>query len=191
MRPRGPRARLWLPALLVALPGCTLFGYPSPWTPAPPRASGRSSPAAGAPNPASVPDAVPRAEPLIRSANPPEYTVRGHTYHVLKSAKGYVAVGIASWYGPDFQGRLTTSGEPYDMYQMTAAHKTLPIPSYVEVTNLANGKKVVVRVNDRGPFVKNRLIDLSYMAALKLGIVGPGTAKVRVRALPPWGKRVP
>ena len=115
----------------------------------------------------------------------PEYEVDGVTYHVLASARGYVEEGIASWYGPEFQGKPTSSGEPYDMYAMTAAHRTLPLPTYVEVRNLENGKVVVVRVNDRGPFHPDRLIDLSYMAAQKLGIVQRGTARVRVRALTP------
>lgn len=115
----------------------------------------------------------------------PEYEVDGVTYHVMDSAANYVEEGIASWYGPDFQGKRTSSGETYDMYAMTAAHKTLPLPTYVEVTNLQNGEVVVVRVNDRGPFHPDRIIDLSYMAALKLGIVGSGTARVRVRALKP------
>lgn len=205
-RPRGSQAHAWTPAVILvtaALAGCTLMGYPSgrpSWSPAPGRgseASGSSGGAwlaavrAGAPNPDDVPNAVPVKEPLIPAANPPQYTVNGVTYHVLKTARGYVAEGIASWYGPKFQGKSTSSGESYDMYAMTAAHKTLPIPSYVEVTNLANGRKVVVRVNDRGPFEKGRLIDLSYIAALKLGIVGTGTARVRVRALTPWARKSP
>lgn len=191
------RPLLWLPAVMLAVSGCALVGYPSGGpggSPGPVSAAGRTSGASGAsgtgaavmsdaPNPDDVPDAVPRDEPLSPYGNPPEYEVGGVTYHVLESAKGYDKKGIASWYGPDFQGKRTSSGETYDMYAMTAAHKTLPIPTYVEVTNLANGKKVVVRVNDRGPFAKDRIIDLSYIAALKLGIVGHGTARVRVRAL--------
>lgn len=187
----------------VAVQGCTLVGYPSgrpSWTPGP-AGSSSGGIAAGsrtgtsvmsdAPNPADVPNAVPKKEPLSPYGNPPEYERNGVTYHVLKSAKGYDKVGIASWYGPEFQGKRTSSGEPYDMYAMTAAHRTLPLPTYVEVTNLENGRKVIVRVNDRGPFKKNRLIDLSYMAALKLGIVGSGTARVRVRALTPGGTLSP
>jgi rare lipoprotein A len=92
---------------------------------------------------------------------------------------------MASWYGPEFQGRRTSSGEPYDMYAMTAAHTSLPLPTYVEVTNLENERRVVVRVNDRGPFHEDRIIDLSYVAAWKLGMIGRGTARVRVRALEP------
>ncbi|HWP94981.1 MAG TPA: septal ring lytic transglycosylase RlpA family protein [Gammaproteobacteria bacterium] len=133
----------------------------------------------------SVPDAVPRPEPLSRYGNPESYVVFGERYEVLRDARGYVERGIASWYGEKFHGARTSSGEPYDMYAMTAAHKTLPLPSYVRVTNLENGRSVVVRVNDRGPFKDNRLIDLSYAAALKLDIVRRGTGLVEVRALDP------
>ncbi len=133
----------------------------------------------------AIPDAVPTQEPLSAYGNPSEYEVDGHTYRVLSTSEGYEAEGIASWYGPKFQGRRTSSGESFDMYRMTAAHRTLPIPTYVEVTNLENGRRVVVRVNDRGPFHEGRIVDLSYVAARKLGIVGAGTARVRVRALEP------
>lgn len=134
-----------------------------------------------------IPDAEPRNEARSAYGNPEEYEVDGVKYHVLDSAEGYDEEGTASWYGSGFQGRRTSSGEPYDMYQMTAAHPTLPIPTYVEVTNLDNGRKVVVRVNDRGPFHSDRIIDLSYVAARKLGMVAAGTAHVRVRALAPDG----
>src|SRR5690606_6096907 len=117
------------------------------------------------------------------------YEVFGKRYYVMKDARGYVERGIASWYGEKFHGRRTSSGETYDMYAMTAAHKTLPLPTYVEVTNLQNGRRVVVRVNDRGPFHENRIIDLSYTAAAKLGIIGPGTALVEVRAIDPGAPR--
>ncbi|HEX5421818.1 MAG TPA: septal ring lytic transglycosylase RlpA family protein [Gammaproteobacteria bacterium] len=126
----------------------------------------------------AVPD-PPRSE----RGNPPFYKVYGKRYYVLDSSKGYDERGVASWYGPQFHKRMTSSGEPYDMYAMTAAHKTLPLPTWVEVTNLENGRRVVVKVNDRGPFVKHRLIDLSYAAAKELGIVRNGTARVEVRAL--------
>jgi rare lipoprotein A len=115
--------------------------------------------------------------------NPPFYDVLGKRYHVLSSSEGYRARGVASWYGRDFHGLATSSGETYNMNAMTAAHTTLPIPTWVEVTNLANGKHAIVKVNDRGPFVDNRLIDLSYAAALKLDMVRNGTARVEVRAL--------
>jgi rare lipoprotein A len=111
------------------------------------------------------------------------YTVAGHTYYPLHSSRGFVQTGYASWYGRKFHGSKTANGERYNMYSMTAAHKTLPINTILEVRNLENGRTVVVRVNDRGPFVKNRIIDLSYNAALKLGLVNKGTARVRIRAI--------
>jgi len=111
--------------------------------------------------------------------------VFGHRYVPLTSTKGYRATGTASWYGRKFHGQRTSSGERYDMYAMTAAHKTLPLPSYVRVRNLANNREVIVRVNDRGPFLRNRLIDLSYAAAAKLGVIKTGTAKVEVTAVGP------
>jgi len=116
--------------------------------------------------------------------NPPFYEVFGKRYRVQASSDGYRERGIASWYGHPFDGRPTSSGEMYDMNEMTAAHTTLPIPTWVEVTNLANGKRIVVKVNDRGPFVGRRLIDLSYAAATALDMVQNGTARVEVRALP-------
>jgi rare lipoprotein A len=118
-----------------------------------------------------------------RAGNPPEYEIFGERYFVQNSSAGYRESGMASWYGKDFHGRSTANGEPYNMYGLTAAHKTLPIPTWVEVTHLANGKKVIVKVNDRGPFVSGRIIDLSYGAAQTLGMVNDGTARVEVRAL--------
>ncbi len=132
-----------------------------------------------------TPDAVPRVEPRSRYGNPDSYVVYGKRYYTRASADGYVARGIASWYGTKFHGQRTSSGEPYDMYAMTAAHKTLPLPSYVRVTNLENGRSAVLRVNDRGPFHDNRIIDLSYAAAKRLGIAAKGTGLVEVRALGP------
>lgn len=132
---------------------------------------------------AKIPDAVPRPEPRSRRGNPPFYEVFGKRYHVLGSSSGYLERGVASWYGKDFHGGPTSNGEKYDMYAMTAAHKTLPLPAYVQVTNLRNGKSVVVRVNDRGPFVANRLIDLSYSAASRLEMIREGTTLVEVRSL--------
>jgi rare lipoprotein A len=132
-----------------------------------------------------VPDAVPRAEPRSASGNPPFYEVLGQRYVLLPSAANYVERGVASWYGPTFHGKSTSSGERYDMYAMTAAHKTLPIPCYARVTNLANGRSVIVRINDRGPFVANRLIDLSWTAAAKLDMLRNGTAFVEVQTLLP------
>lgn len=115
--------------------------------------------------------------------NPPFYEVAGKRYYVMDSSDGFRESGIASWYGRDFHGRTTSSGEVYDMYSMTAAHKSLPLPTWVEVTNLANGKRVIVKVNDRGPFVDGRVIDLSQRAANELGMIETGTARVQVRAL--------
>jgi len=132
-----------------------------------------------------VPDAVPRVEPLSRYGNPPFYEVFGRRYYTLTNSKGYRERGIASWYGTKFHGQRTSSGETYDMYAMTAAHKTLPLPTYARVTNLANGRRVVVKINDRGPFHDNRVIDLSYAAAARLGILTEGTGLVELRALDP------
>jgi rare lipoprotein A len=149
-------------------------------------------PAAETPPPAdSVPDMVPRAEPRSRNGNPPFYDVFGKRYYVLSSGVGYVERGVASWYGPGFHKVRTSTGEPYDMYAMTAAHKTLPLPAYVRVTNLQNGRSIVVRVNDRGPFVGNRIIDLSYTAASKLDMLRNGTAMVEVRSLEPVSANTP
>jgi rare lipoprotein A len=130
-----------------------------------------------------IPDAKPRYEEPSRYGNPESYVVYGQRYHLLDSSEGYVQRGVASWYGTKFHGRRTSSGEAYDMNAMTAAHKTLPIPTYAEVTNLDNGKRIVVKINDRGPFVKDRLIDLSYVAARKLGITARGTGRVEVRTI--------
>jgi rare lipoprotein A len=135
-----------------------------------------------APQTAMTPDAL-TSPPRSDRGNPPFYDVLGKRYYVLPSSAGYQARGVASWYGRDFHGLATSSGETYNMHALTAAHTTLPIPTWVEVTNLANGKRVVVKVNDRGPFVDNRLIDLSYAAALQLDMIRNGTARVEVRAL--------
>ena len=128
-------------------------------------------------------DAVPRPEPRSRYGNGPVYEVFGQTYRVMNSGSGYKERGVASWYGKKFHGRLTSNREPYDMYAMTAAHKTLPLPTYVKVRNLRNNRSIIVRVNDRGPFVHNRIIDLSYAAALKLDMVRDGTSLVEVTAI--------
>ena len=141
------------------------------------------APSGPLPDVANIPMPVPRPEPLSRYGNASSYVVNGRTYHVLDSARGYDATGIASWYGTKFQGYLTSSLEPYDMYKFTAASKVLPIPSYARVTNLDNGQCVIVRVNDRGPFVAGRIIDLSYVAALRLGIWQAGTGRVRVQGI--------
>ncbi len=127
----------------------------------------------------NVPDAQPRAEPFLPRANRP-YSVFGKTYVPITDNRPYKQQGIGSWYGKKFHGNKTSSGELYDMYKMTAAHPILPIPSYARVTNLDNGKHVIVRINDRGPFHSGRLIDLSYTAALKLDYIGKGSGKVEV-----------
>lgn len=134
-------------------------------------------------NASAVPDAVPRADALSHYGNPTSYKVGGRRYYVMRSAKGYDKTGYASWYGTKFHGQRTSSHEPYNMYSMTAASPVLPIPTYVQVTNLANGKSAIVKVNDRGPFHSNRIIDLSYAAAAKLGYANRGTAMVRVTSI--------
>ena len=131
---------------------------------------------------AAVKDAVPHSEPLSKTGNKP-YVVFGKRYVPLKSNAGFKQKGTASWYGKKFHGKRTSSGETYNMYKMTAAHTVLPIPSYAQVTNLKNGRSVIVRVNDRGPFKHNRVMDLSYAAALKLDVVKTGTGKVQIIAI--------
>ena len=137
-----------------------------------------------------IPDAVPKVEPRSRYGNPKSYVVKGKRYHVLKSAKGYNKVGYASWYGTRFHGKLTSSREPYNLYHMVAASPHLPLPTYVKVTNLENGKSVILKVIDRGPFKRGRIMDLSYGAAKRLGYAHKGVAKVRVTAIDPvqWAK---
>ncbi|ABA59086.1 septal ring lytic transglycosylase RlpA family protein [Nitrosococcus oceani] len=130
-------------------------------------------------------DSAPRLEPLSKYGNPPFYEVNGQRYYTRRSSGGYKEKGIASWYGSKFHGRRTSSGEIYDMHAMTAAHRSLPLPCYVTVTNLSNKRQIIVRVNDRGPFHSNRIIDLSYAAAVKLGLDRQGTGLVEVRAIEP------
>jgi rare lipoprotein A len=137
----------------------------------------------GAAAPPSTNDAIPRPEPRSRYGNGPVYEVFGERYTVLDSSAGYKERGVASWYGKKFHGEMTSMQEPYDMYAMTAAHKTLPLPTYVRVRNLRNDRAVIVRVNDRGPFVDNRIIDLSYAAAIKLDMIQDGTSLVEVEAI--------
>lgn len=133
-----------------------------------------------------VQNATPKPEGLAKYGNMRSYVVFGKRYYVMPSSRHYSAVGTASWYGTQFHSRRTSSGERYDMLAMTAAHKTLPLPTYVQVTNLNNHRTIIVKVNDRGPFESNRLIDLSYVAAKKLGMLGHGTTKVRVDAIDPY-----
>jgi len=169
---------IWLAPLLALLTACGTL----------PRSGGYfedDGPETGPPaDVANVPDAVPKTEPRSVTGNK-SYAVYGVTYSPLTDSRDYRERGIASWYGKKFHSKRTSSGEPYDMYAMTAAHKTLPLPSYARVRNLQNGRSVVVRVNDRGPFLHNRLIDLSYAAAARLGILGTGTGVVEVEAVSP------
>lgn len=130
-----------------------------------------------------ITEPTPRVEEKSPFGNPPYYEVDGVVYHVLSTGEGYMQVGTASWYGQKFHGRRTSSGDVYDMYQFTAAHKTLPLPSYARVTNIDTGNSVVVKINDRGPFKKDRIIDLSYAAAKKLKFAESGTARVEVQVL--------
>ena len=190
------RTRLMLAIGIAVLSGCTSAPqrpHPAPVPAAPPGSAPAPSPAPSPtfapPHPLTqtVPDAVPRFEPRSPYGNPPFYEVFGKRYYVLPSSTDYVERGVASWYGPGFHEIRTSTREPYDMYGMTAAHKTLPLPAYVRVTNLQNGRSVVVRVNDRGPFVGNRIIDLSYAAASKLDMLRNGTAMVEVRSVGPAG----
>lgn len=176
-------------ALLLA--GCSAlrlpgFGGPetpptvAPPKPVPPAAPAPAPPAAAAAAPSRpVPDAVPRVEPIPQGAPNLPYIDRGETYEPERSDVPVIEVGVASWYGKPFHGRRTASGERYDMHAMTAAHRTMPLPSYARVRNLANGREVVVRVNDRGPFRDGRVIDLSRAAARRLGITGLGRVEVR------------
>ena len=142
-----------------------------------------SAPLAPPKNLNNIPDAVPKNEPKSRGGNPVSYQVFGKTYYVKPNSLSYKEQGTASWYGTKFHGRKTSNGETYDMYAMTAAHKSLPIPTYLKVKNIANNKEIIVRVNDRGPFHGNRIIDLSYAAAAKLDILGKGTAVVQLEAI--------
>ncbi|MFQ5468768.1 MAG: septal ring lytic transglycosylase RlpA family protein [Gammaproteobacteria bacterium] len=160
-------------SIVIALSGCGNFEHRGKTDSAPPYPVDVSK----------VPNAVPRVEPFSRYGNPKHYRVGRKNYYVLESNKGYRERGIASWYGTKFHGRRTSSGEPYDMFAMTAAHKTLPLPTYASVTNIRNGKSVIVKINDRGPFKHNRLIDLSYAAAAKLGITDTGTGLVEITAI--------
>ena len=183
---------------LLGLAGCASVPKPSARIEAPPKTETPAAvsakpggyyqddgPGANPPsNLEAIPDAEPKSEPLHKFANNP-YAVLGQSYVPDTSGKSYQARGIASWYGKKFHGQRTSSGERYDMYGMTAAHPTLPIPSYVRVTNAKNGKSVVVRINDRGPFHADRVIDLSYTAAYKLGIVNAGSGLVEVESIDP------
>ena len=175
-------------ALAITLGGCGTTPKREPSTKTPPRPGGYyldDGPGASPPaNLDSIPDAVPRAEPINRGTSRP-YVVMGRSYTPMTSHEPYRTRGIATWYGRRYHGKPTASGEPYDMYAMTAAHTTLPIPSYARVTNVKNGRSVVVRINDCGPFVDGRIIDLSYTAAHRIGVLGGGSATVEVEAILP------
>lgn len=171
--------RLTAIPLALAFAACTMIGSPGTVVPPPPEAG-------------ALADLVPRVEPPAPTGNMVEYEQGGRKYRVLDWSYGYDERGLASWYGEEFDGRPTSSGEPFDMYKLSAAHRTLPLPTYVRVTNLGNGQSVILRVNDRGPFsdTNNRIIDVSYAAAIRLGMVRTGTANVRVQAVEPWQYRV-
>jgi rare lipoprotein A len=178
MGSRRDQTPWWFAASFALVAGCTSLEGPAP----------AGEPKDGAPRHppsdlARLPDPVPRVEPKSRYGNPPSYVVFGKTYYVMDRADGYAETGLASWYGTKFHGRPTSSGEHYDMYKLTAAHRSLPIPTYVRVTNLDNQRSAILRVNDRGPFHADRVLDVSYAAAVKLGFSERGTARVRVEAL--------
>lgn len=176
-----PILKLMALAMLTTLVGCSIGGGGNSGRYAIDQDHGPAKPV----DVSRVPDAVPRVEPKSRGGNKSPYRVLGKTYYVMPSAIGYKERGVASWYGKKFHGHKTSNGETYNMYAMSAAHKALPLPAYVQVTNLANGRKVIVRVNDRGPFHGGRIIDLSYAAASKLDMLGSGTARVEVEAIDP------
>jgi rare lipoprotein A len=191
-----PTAQIIALAVLLVLAGCSSTPKRDTLEPVSSAASGSVTKRGGGyylddgpgdnppPNLAALPDAIPRDEPL-RKANMRPYVALGKAYTPMTSLEPYKERGIATWYGRRYHGQKTASGEIYDMYTMTAAHTTLPLPSYVRVTNINNGKSVVVRVNDRGPFHSDRLIDLSYTAAYKLGLLGGGSALVEVESILP------
>ena len=176
----GGAGRLLTIGLVVALAACQTV----------PSARRLPEPADGPPL-VAPPDLAVLPDPQVveleksRYGNPPSYTVAGRTYRVMDSSSGYAATGVASWYGRKFHGRRTSSGEPFDMYALSAAHRSLPIPVFARVTNLDNGASTIVRINDRGPFHADRLVDLSYAAAVKLGFADRGTANVRLEVLEP------
>ena len=190
-------SRLWLLAVALMLTGCAGGGGQAPAEPGETSAApsavatgggGRYAMSGDAypmdpPDVSRIPDAVPRVEPPSRGGNRSTYEVWGKTYRVLPDSRGYVRQGTASWYGEKFHGYATSNGEIYDMYKMSAAHRSLPLPSYVRVTNQDNGRSAIVRVNDRGPFHNDREIDLSYAAAARLDILDRGTGRVKVEAI--------
>ena len=187
--------QIWLIfSLIVALSACQTFNHAMPSDAStkelqPGRYAILKDFAPDGPIPTFFKMVVPKAEPLSRYGNPSSYRVGGKTYYVMRTVHGYHQRGLASWYASKFHQQRTSSGEPYDMYALTAAHRTLPLPTYLRVTNLQNGRQVIVRVNDRGPFHSDRLIDLSYGAAVKLGIYPKGTASVEIEAISTVGAK--
>lgn len=190
LRPGDTRLALLL-AVLLALAGCASQPQPEP------PVAAVAAPKSAAPAPLkdgtppfrpeilTMPEALPRPEPVTEAGNKSPYNVLGTTYRVTPVRPGFRERGLASWYGTKFHGQYTSNGEPYDVYTMTAAHKTLPIPCYVRVTNLENGRRLVLRVNDRGPFHEGRVMDLSYAAAYRLGYADKGTALIEYEVLDP------
>lgn len=181
---------------VVLLTACGTTSSPPSSRPQPTANAGRyemenDSPLLEAIDLSQVRPVIPKAEPRTLAGNKSPYTINGRTYRVMESEAGYSATGFASWYGRKFHGHLTSNGEIYDMFQLSAAHTTLPIPSYIRVTNLDNGKSIVARVNDRGPFHDGRIVDLSYAGAVMLGYADRGTARVRVEAILPGGDVIP
>lgn len=191
--PSSPRmTRVVVPVLVLLLSACSSTPPPRETAPAQPQGRYQMDQDSGALEPidlSQIKPVIPRVEERTRAGNKSPYTINGVTYRVLESEEGYSEVGMASWYGRKFHGHLTSNGERYDMFQLTAAHTRLPIPSYIRVTNLDNGKSIIARVNDRGPFHPGRVVDLSYAGATMLGYAGNGTARVRVEAIVPESGR--
>jgi len=175
-------ANFWSRALI----GASLAGALASCSSVPDQQSATNSPDAALAAALAVEEPVPQFEPPSRSGNPDTYVVFGRRYRVKESSEGYRESGVASWYGWDFHGRKTSSGPPFNMFELTAAHKSLPIPTYARVTNLENGRSIVVKINDRGPFIDDRAIDLSYAAAARLEMLEQGTAQVEIVALAPY-----
>ena len=171
--------------LSLALTGCSYPGYQTPAAPKPPQDAAPVNTQDVLARLERLPDPEVKSEPRSKRGNGPVYTVWNKSYQVMDSAQGFSQEGLASWYGTKFHGRDTSSGEPFDIYKLTAAHRHLPLPTYVRVTNLSNNKQTIVKVNDRGPFHGDRIIDLSYAAAVKLGFHDKGTSRVRIEVVNP------
>ncbi|HWK52944.1 MAG TPA: septal ring lytic transglycosylase RlpA family protein [Hyphomicrobiales bacterium] len=191
LRRIGPRALTWLLVLLLGACASAPQRASTPQTNSGRYQMAQDSGALEYLDLSRVNDVVPRPELRTAAGNKSPYSVNGRTYHVLRDESGYSETGLASWYGRKFHGHLTSNGEVYDMFQVSAAHTSLPIPSYVRVTNLDNGKSILARVNDRGPFHQGRVIDMSYAGAVLLGYADRGTARVRVEAVLPGRDALP